>query len=44
MGKQTIRIRRVGSITFGVVLVTMGILFLTETFLPSEDVASAVKV
>ena len=37
MGKQTIRIRRVGSITFGVVLVTTGILFLTETFLPNLD-------
>ena len=37
MGKQTIRIRRVGSITFGMVLVTTGILFLTETFLPNLD-------
>lgn len=37
MGKQTIRIRRVGSITFGMVLVTTGFLFLTETFLPNLD-------
>ena len=37
MGKQTIRIRRVGSITFGVVLVVTGILFLVEQFLPKLD-------
>lgn len=35
MEKQTIRIRRVGSVTFGVVLVVTGILFLLHMFLPN---------
>lgn len=35
MEKQTIRIRRVGSVTFGVVLIVTGILFLLHMFLPN---------
>lgn len=34
MEKQTIRIRRVGSVTFGIVLIVTGILFLVHLFLP----------
>lgn len=37
MEKQTIRIRRVGSVTFGVVLVATGILFLADLFFPTMD-------
>ena len=37
MEKQTIRIRRVGSVTFGVVLIITGILFLVHLFLPTFD-------
>lgn len=37
MGKQTIRIRRVGSVTFGVVLIVTGVLFLMHLFLPRLD-------
>lgn len=35
MNRQTIRIRRVGSVTFGLVLVACGILFLVHLFLPT---------
>lgn len=34
MEKQTIRIHRVGSVTFGLVLITTGVLFLMHLFLP----------
>lgn len=34
MEKQTIRIRRVGSVTFGIVLIVTGVLFLLHLFLP----------
>ncbi len=34
MGKETIRVRRVGSITFGLTLIVMGILFLANLFFP----------
>lgn len=37
MERQTIRIRRVGAVTFGVVLVVTGILFLLHLFLPGLD-------
>lgn len=37
MERQTIRIRRVGSVTFGMVLVVTGILFLIHLFLPGLD-------
>lgn len=37
MEKQTIRIRRVGSVTFGIVLIVTGILFLVHLFLPRLD-------
>lgn len=37
MEKQTIRIRRVGSVTFGVVLIVTGILFLLRLFLPELE-------
>lgn len=37
MEKQTIRIRRVGSVTFGMVLVVTGVLFLIHLFLPGLD-------
>lgn len=32
--KKTIRTRRIGSLTFGIVLVVLGILFLTHLFFP----------
>ncbi|MGN0377396.1 MAG: LiaI-LiaF-like domain-containing protein [Suilimivivens sp.] len=35
MGKQTIQIRRVGSVTFGTVLIVTGILFLVHIFFPA---------
>lgn len=34
MEKQTIKVRRVGSVTFGTVLIVTGILFLVHIFLP----------
>ncbi|MCM1136595.1 MAG: DUF5668 domain-containing protein, partial [Clostridium sp.] len=34
MEKQTIRIHRVGSVTFGLVLIIIGILFLLRLFFP----------
>lgn len=37
MEKQTIRIHRVGSLTFGIVLIVSGILFLLQLFFPSLD-------
>ena len=37
VGQQTIRIHRVGSVTFGVVLVVMGVLFLMQVFFPRMD-------
>lgn len=37
MGKQTIRIHRVGSVTFGMVLIVTGVLFLIHLFLPKWD-------
>jgi len=37
MGRQTIRIHRVGSVTFGVVLVVTGVLFLLQVFFPRMD-------
>lgn len=37
MERQTIRIRRVGSVTFGMVLVVTGVLFLIHLFLPGLD-------
>lgn len=35
MGKQTIRIRRVGSVTFGTILILTGVLFLIHLLFPS---------
>lgn len=35
MERQTIKIRRVGSVTFGFVLIATGILFLIHLFLPA---------
>lgn len=35
MGKHTVRIRRVGSVTFGVVLIIMGVLFLIHVIFPA---------
>lgn len=35
MEKQTIKIRKVGAVTFGMVLVITGVLFLTHLFLPN---------
>lgn len=37
MEKQTIRIHRVGSVTFGLALVATGVLFLIHLFLPGLD-------
>ncbi len=37
MERQTIRIHRVGSVTFGLVLIVTGILFLFQLFLPRLD-------
>lgn len=37
MGKQTIRIHRVGSVTFGIVLVITGVIFLMQQFIPNVD-------
>lgn len=37
MGRQTIRIRRIGSITFGVVLIITGVIFLLWQFIPNID-------
>lgn len=37
MGKQTIRIRRVGSVTFGIVLIITGVIFLAQQFVPNLD-------
>ena len=37
MERQTIRTHRVGSVTFGGVLVTMGVLFLLHIFFPKMD-------
>ncbi len=37
MGRQTIRVRRVGSVTFGVILVVTGVIFLAQNFLPHMD-------
>lgn len=35
MEKQTIRVRRIGSVTFGIILVLTGALFLVHLFFPS---------
>lgn len=35
MGKQTVRIRRIGSVTFGITLVATGALFLAHLFYPA---------
>lgn len=37
MEKKAIRIRRVGSVTFGVVLVVTGVLFLLKLFFPTLE-------
>ena len=37
MEKQTIRIHRVGSVTFGLVLVATGVVFLFGLFFPRLD-------
>lgn len=37
MEKQSIRIRKVGAVTFGMVLVITGILFLIRLFIPGFD-------
>ena len=37
MGRQTVRIRRIGSVTFGVVLVITGVIFLLQQFIPKID-------
>lgn len=37
MDRQCIRIRRVGSVTFGVVLMITGVLFLIATFFPGIE-------
>lgn len=37
MGRQTIRVRRVGSVTFGAVLVITGVMFLLQQFIPDMD-------
>ncbi len=37
MGKQTIRIHRIGSVTFGIVLIITGVIFLVQQFLPELD-------
>lgn len=37
MGKQTITIRRVGSVSFGIVLLLSGFLLLMKTFFPQLD-------
>lgn len=37
MEKQTIRIRRLGSVTFGIVLVTLGVSFIINRFFPALD-------
>lgn len=37
MGRQTIRVHRVGSVTFGIVLIATGILFLLHVFFPRMD-------
>lgn len=39
MGKQTIRIHRVGSVTFGIVLIITGVIFLLQQFIPNVDYA-----
>ena len=35
MGKQTIRIRRVGSVTFGTILILTGVLFIIHLLFPA---------
>lgn len=37
MGRQTITVHRVGSVTFGLTLVTTGLLFLANLFFPAFD-------
>ncbi|MBQ8877145.1 MAG: hypothetical protein IJ029_00305 [Lachnospiraceae bacterium] len=37
MGKQTVTIRRVGSVSFGIVLLLSGFLLLAHTFFPKFD-------
>ena len=37
MGKQTVTIRRVGSVSFGIVLLLSGFLLLAHTFFPEFD-------
>ena len=37
MGKQTIKVHRVGSVTFGIVLVITGVIFLLQQFFPKWD-------
>lgn len=43
MGKQTIRIHRVGSVTFGIVLIVTGVLFLIHLFLPGIEYEMAFR-
>ena len=44
MERQTIRIRRVGSITFGVVLIIMGVLFLMQLIFPGLNYVMILKL
>lgn len=37
MKKQTIRIRKVGSVTFGIVLVITGVIYMLQMFFPNID-------
>lgn len=43
MNHQTVSIRRVGSVTFGVVLIVTGILFLIHLFFPAMDFYSVYR-
>ena len=43
MEKQTIRIRRVGSTTFGIMLIVTGTLYLIHLFLPRLDLGVALR-
>lgn len=37
MKKQTIRIRKVGSVTFGIVLIITGVIYMLQMFFPNID-------
>ena len=39
MGNKTIRVRRLGSVTFGIVLISTGILLLVNAILPALNLA-----